>query len=108
MTDQSKNGLIFTKIIPDRITAGLSSGDVIYDATNYSRKARRDVCTQAKGLGAKVVAHVMTTPFEECYRRNAARAERVVPEFVLDRMVAGYEKVDVNIEKIDEVTEVTS
>src|SRR4051812_26920173 len=87
VTDQSKNGLIFSKIIPERIEAGLATGDVIYDATNYSRKARRDVCTQAKSLGAKVIAHVLQTPFEECYRRNAARSERVVPEFVLDRMV---------------------
>src|SRR4051812_16169292 len=73
MTDQSKNGLIFTKIIPERIKAGLEKGEVIYDATNYNRKNRRDVCILAKTLGATVVAHVLQTPFEECYRRNAAR-----------------------------------
>jgi predicted kinase len=108
MTDQSKNGLIFTKIIPERIALGLAAGHVIYDATNYSRKARKDVCKQARELGAKVIAHVLQTPFEECYRRNAARRERVVPEFVLDKMVAGYEDVDTNLEKIDEVIKVNS
>lgn len=108
MTDQSKNSFIFTRVIPDRITAGLSSGDVVYDATNVSRKARKDVCALAKGLGAKVVAHVLQTPFEECYRRNSARVERVVPDFVIDRQIAAYQEPDCNIEKIDEIKKVTS
>jgi predicted kinase len=108
MTDQSKNGYIFGTVIPDRIKAAVAIGDVVYDATNYSRKSRKDVCLLARSLGCKVVAHVLQTPFEECYRRNKARVERVVPEFVLDRMVSGYEEPDVNIEKIDEVRKVNS
>ncbi len=106
-TDQSKNHFIFSRVVPERIKAGLLAGDVIYDATNYNRKNRRDVCILAKSLGATVIAHVIDTPFEECYRRNAARSERIVPEFVLDRMVAGYEAPDKNIEKIDEIRTVT-
>lgn len=107
VADQSKNGLIFTKIVPERIKAGLKAGDVIYDATNYNRKNRRDVCIMAKTLGATVIAHVLNTPFDECRRRNAARSERVVPDFVLDRMISGYEAPDKNIEKIDEIKSVT-
>lgn len=108
IADQSKNGYIFTKLVPERIKAGLEKGDVIYDATCYNRKNRRDICILAKSLGATVVAHVLRTPFEECYVRNAARTERVVPEFVLDRMVAGYEEPDKNIEKIDEIRDVNT
>lgn len=106
MADQSLNHLIFSKYVPQRIKECLAKGDVIYDATNYNRKNRKDVCTLARSLGAKVVAHIMRTPFEECYKRNAGRTERIVPEFVLDRMVAGYEEPDVNIEKIDEIVNV--
>ncbi len=108
VADQSNNGVIFTKIVPERIKAAFKSGDVIYDATNYNRKSRRDVCFLAKTLGATVIAHVLDTPFDECRRRNAARSERVVPEFVLDRMISGYEAPDKNIEKIDEIRQVTS
>jgi predicted kinase len=104
-SDQSKNGYIFTKVVPERIKAGLAVGDVIYDATNYNRKNRRDVCILAKSLGAKVVAHVFRTPHDECRRRNAGRS-RVVPDFVIDRQIQGYEEPDKNIEKIDEVCEV--
>jgi len=103
MTDQSKNGLIFTKIIPERIKAGLKAGNVVYDATNYNRKSRREWLTLAKSLGARTVVHQMLTPFDECRRRNAARLERVVPDFVIDKMVAGWEAPDMNIEKIDEI-----
>lgn len=104
MTDQSKNSFIFTKVIPERIKAAKAAGqDVIYDATNYNRKSRRDILILASTLGFNVIAHVMQTPFDECRRRNAARFERVVPEFVLDRMTSGWESPDKNIEKIDEI-----
>lgn len=101
MADQSQNHRIFSKVVPDRIRA--AGFDIIYDATNYNRKNRREIIALAKGLGYRVVACVMQTPFDECRRRNAARSERVVPEFVLDRMESGYEAPDKNIEKIDEI-----
>ncbi len=107
ISDQSNNGRIFNTIVPERIKAALATGDVIYDATCYNRKNRRDICTLAKLLGARVVAYELDTPFEECIRRNDARSERVVPDFVLDRMIAGYESPDKNIEKIDEIKSVT-
>ena len=103
MTDQSKNGYIFTKVVPERIKAALEKGEVIYDATNYNRKNRKDVLILASTLGAKVVVHQMTTPFEECIRRNAARSERIVPDFVLERMITGWEAPDKNLEKIHEI-----
>ncbi len=104
MTDQSKNGLIFTKIIPERIAAAVKAGsNIVYDATNYNRKSRREMLTLARSHGCKTIAHVMQTPFDECRRRNTARTERVVPEFVLDKMIAGWEAPDKNIEKLDEV-----
>lgn len=101
MSDQSRNGDIFNNIVPLRIVR--AGGDIIYDATNYNRKNRKGILTIAKANGYRVVALVMQTPFDECRRRNAARSERVVPDFVLDRMTSGYEAPDKNIERIDEI-----
>lgn len=88
--DQSVNHFIFTKIIPQRILSAANSGrDILYDATNYRVKNRREVFELAKSLGYRVIVHVMQTPFDVCWTRNAAR-ERVVPRHVYDRMVAGW------------------
>lgn len=106
-SNQDKNGVIFSKIVPERIKAALKVGDVIYDAMNYNRKSRKDICILAKSLDAKVIAYVLDTPFDVCIARNAVR-ERVVPDFVFDRVIGGYQAPDINIEKIDEIKSVTS
>ena len=64
--------------------------DIFVDATHYNRKGRKRVIAIARKYGANVVAHVANTPFDVCKARNAAR-ERVVPEFVLERMHKGFE-----------------
>src|SRR5665213_239753 len=47
--DQSVNGFIFTKVVPQRILSAANSGrDILYDATNYRVKNRRGVFELAK------------------------------------------------------------
>lgn len=106
-TDQSKNGYIFRVLIPDRVTKALAVGDAIYDATNYNRQNRKEILNLARSLNARVVAHVFRTPHAECRRRNANRS-RVVPDFVIDKQIAGYEDPDMNLERIHEIREVNS
>lgn len=81
-----------------RISKALAEGnDVIFDATNVSRKARKSVFQ----FDAEHIAVYVSTDAEECKRRNAQR-ERKVPECVIDRMASrlvvptvteGFEKV---------------
>lgn len=102
--DQSVNGFIFTKVLPQRILSAANSGrDILLDATNYRVKNRVGPFSLAKSLGYKVVAHVMQTPFEVCWARNVARS-RVVPRHVYDRMVVGWDLPDTTKESyIDEI-----
>ena len=87
-----------SKIAFKRIREALEQGcDVIFDATNVSRKARKSVFQ----FNAEHIAVFVNTDIEECKRRNAQR-ERHVPEFVIDKMASrlvdptveeGFEKV---------------
>lgn len=93
-----ENGNLVFSIAFDRIRKALAEGfDVIFDATNVSRKARKSVFQ----FDAKQIAVFVNTDVEECKRRNAQR-ERHVPEFVIDKMASrlvaptveeGFEKV---------------
>ena len=67
-----------------RAREALERGEnVIFDATNVSRKARKGVLKATPG--AEHVAVFVNTPFEECVKRNRSRV-RVVPNEVLERM----------------------
>ena len=93
-----ENGSLVFEIAFKRIRKALAQGcDVIFDATNVSRKARKSVFQ----FNAEHIAVFVNTDVEECKRRNAQR-ERKVPEFVIDRMASrliaptveeGFEKV---------------
>ena len=93
-----ENGSLVFEIAFKRIREALAQGrDVIFDATNVSRKARKSVFQ----FNAEHIAIFIDTDVEECKRRNAQR-ERKVPEFVIDRMASrlviptvaeGFEKV---------------
>ena len=65
-----------------RVEQALRAGhDVIIDATNVTRKARKQWLRHT----AHHVAVYVATDVEECKRRNAQR-DRQVPEYVIDRM----------------------
>lgn len=61
--------------------------DVIYDATNLSRKNRKKAVEIAKSANPTTIVHyiIIDTSLDECVRRNANR-ERKVPENVIVRM----------------------
>lgn len=102
--DQSRNGHIFTRMVPSLIAKAASEGrDVLFDACSVSRKSRAGLLEQAKGLGYLVKVHVITATLEECLARNAAR-ERVIPEAVIRRMHAQFQMPDKRVESdIDDV-----
>lgn len=103
-SNQSKDGFIFTTLIPTRIVgAWIQRKTVAYDATNVHRKARKQILEFAKEQGYRTVLHVMKTPFDVCRERNAARS-RVVPGWVLDKMEAKWQEPDLATEPyIDEI-----
>lgn len=105
--DQSRNTDIFLRLVPAAIIVASDQGrTILYDATNYRVKARSQICRLAKAEAYRVVAHVMQTPFDVCWTRNAAR-ERMVPRHVHDRMVAGWDAPDMSREPyIDDVIQV--
>lgn len=93
-----ENGSLVFEIAFKRIRKALAQGcDVIFDATNVSRKARKSVFQ----FNAKHIAVFVNTDVEECKKRNTQR-ERKVPKFVIDRMASrlvaptieeGFEKI---------------
>lgn len=69
-----------------RINAALADGhDVIFDATNVTRKARKTVF--AKVENAEHIAVFVDTPLDMCLARNAKR-DRKVPEEIIYGMAA--------------------
>ena len=57
------------------------------DATNLTRRDRRQFIVIARESGCSIEALYFDTPLELCSRRNCAR-ERIVPSHVLERMAA--------------------
>jgi predicted kinase len=89
--NQDANRRIFTQVVPKMFRDAFINGqDIIYDATNYNRKNRKDALKFAKTNGYEIIGYQFTTPVEVCRERNAKRS-RVVPDFVYDRMTAGWQ-----------------
>lgn len=87
--DQSKGDYIFS-IAWERINALLNNGkNVIFDATNYSRRYRRAIFQKAP-KDTEHIAVVFHPPIEECKKRNKARS-RNVPEDVIDKMARRFD-----------------
>src|SRR5512137_2125041 len=82
----------------DQMRNALDSGkNLVFDATNMYRKARKDFINLARGRGAQVVAMVCECTKETLLARNAKRGAaggRNVGEEVIDRMLARYERPD--------------
>lgn len=58
--------------------------DVVFDATNTTDAARKEVLSRVKDIPCRKVAVYMNTPLEICKERNAGR-ERIVPEGVIEK-----------------------
>jgi predicted kinase len=64
--------------------------NVILDATNTTRKSRKQWVKLGRKYGARIKMTVFDIPVSLCKQRNAART-RKVPEAVIDRMAAQFQ-----------------
>jgi predicted kinase len=88
--DQSKNDEVF-KLAFKRMDEALKAGkSVVFDSCAQNKKRRKPIIEIAKTNGARVFAMTFRIPLELAKERNSKR-ERVVPEFVLERMFAQWQ-----------------
>lgn len=82
----------------DQLRKALQEGrDVLFDATNMYRKARKDFINIAREHGAKAIAHVFECDKATLMARNAKRGSeggRNVGEHVIDAMLGKYQRPD--------------
>ena len=103
--DQTVTPLVFGHI-KRKVDEFLKDGkNVLVDATSVNRRERTDYITTAKKYSAKVVVLVFKMDRQGLIDRNKKRGEqggRVVPDFVIDKMLAKYEEPSTS-EGIDEI-----
>lgn len=86
---QDNPGEVFT-IMQKRAIDGLNFGyDVIYDATNVTRKDRTSIITACPKF-AKIECNIIWAPIETCIERDAAR-EHTVGKAVIDKMLKRFQ-----------------
>lgn len=77
-------------LMQDRAIMLLNNGfDVIYDATNITRKDRASILTKCPKF-VQVECHIIWAPIEICIERDAAR-KRTVGKEVIDRMLKRFQ-----------------
>jgi len=104
-TDQTVTPKVFGHI-KQKVDEYLKNGQsVLVDATSVNRLERRDYINTAKKYGVKVVVFVFKMDRNGLIVRNQKRGQeggRVVPDWVIDKMLAKYEEPSTN-EGIDEI-----
>lgn len=86
---QGDNNEVFYRMQTRAIDALNFGSDVIYDATNITRKDRAYIISLCPKF-AKIEAHVIWAPIETCIERDAAR-ERTVGKAVIDKMLKRFQ-----------------
>lgn len=90
INNQDINDLVF-RTLHNRIKGDLRNGkNCIYDACNISYKRRKAFLEEIKNILCEKICVLMATPYEECLRNNANR-DRVVPEYVIERMYRNFD-----------------
>lgn len=89
-TNQDNNGLIFAVARREVHNALTEGRNVVFDATNLSRRDRRNVKKWAPE-NTKIGMLFVDTPFEECAKRNSARS-KPVPEKRMTEMAAKLQR----------------
>lgn len=89
VNDQEHNGELFQEMNKRAVQAIKDGKDVVYDATNLSRKKRRGILQQLPKYTNKV-AHVLVMPIDNVLYQNSKR-ERVVPEGAIKRMYNNFQ-----------------
>lgn len=78
------------KIMHERTLQALADGyDVIYDATNITRKDRASIMSKIPN-DVETECHIMQVPIEICIERDSER-ERTVGKDVIDRMFKRFQ-----------------
>ena len=86
---QGDNNEVFS-LMQSRAVEALNNGkDVIYDATNMTRKDRSYIISLCPKF-VQIEAHIIWAPIETCIERDAAR-ERTVGKAVIDKMLKRFE-----------------
>ena len=86
---QGDNNLIFSRM-QNRAIDGLNFGyNVIYDATNMTRKDRAGIIAVCPKF-AKIECHIIWAPIETCIERDVER-KRTVGKEVIDRMLKRFQ-----------------
>ena len=80
------------ELMRSRTLRDLRAGkDVIYNATNLTYKNRKSILSQVKKINNLICyCKIFVAPVEVCKERNAKR-DRVVPDFVYDRMLRSFQ-----------------
>lgn len=68
----------------------VSGNDVVYDATNLSKRRRISFLNEMKNIECKTICVCAMTPFDVCVKNNEHRAERVVPKSVMREMYSEW------------------
>lgn len=88
---QGNSGDVFY-LMQKRAIEALNDGcNVIYDATNITRKDRAGIIGICPKF-AKIVCHIIWAPIETCIERDTAR-DRTVGKEVIDRMLKRFQAV---------------
>ncbi len=98
---QGNPGDVFS-LMQKRAIEALNNGyDVLYDATNITRKDRSGIIGVCPKF-ARIECHIIWAPIEICIERDSAR-ERTVGKDVIDRMLKRFQAVyyDEGIDKIE-------
>ena len=86
---QGDNNEVFS-LMQSRAIEALNNGqNVVYDATNITRKDRSYIIALCPKF-AKIECHIIWAPIETCIERDAAR-ERTVGKAVIDRMLKRFQ-----------------
>jgi len=104
-TDQTVTSTVFGHIKKKVDEFLKNDKNVLVDATNVNRRDRSDYINTAKKYGVKVVVFVFKMDRNGLIARNQKRGQeggRVVPDWVIDKMLAKYEEPSTN-EGIDEI-----
>lgn len=86
---QGDNNEVFS-LMQSRAIEALNNGqNVVYDATNITRKDRTYIIALCPKF-AKIECHIIWAPIETCIERDAAR-ERTVGKAVIDKMLKRFQ-----------------
>lgn len=90
VNNQTHNTDVFKELYK-RIKNYLQNGQsVIMDSTNISYKRRMAFLQELKNIPCEKICVLMATPYEQCIKNNTSR-DRVVPEYVIERMYRNFD-----------------